>query len=187
LKTSKISASTLQYLLSNPKKISDHVLPLHIINELLNFVPTADEVAKLNDVDVRELATADLFMLEIASIPFYSSKLGVVSFYRHIAETNPFERIRASLSENRLILTDLFSNLNLKDILKIALMMGNELHGSDAVGFRLSFLPKLKNIRVSKTKGFLSCMKDLLRQKEVTCNSVLLEKPYKQGTYKNTL
>ncbi|KAI1719845.1 formin homology 2 domain-containing protein [Ditylenchus destructor] len=129
-------------------------LPRDMIEQMLKFVPSKDELLLLREAVVRHksptvLALADRFLYEVGQIPRYEQRLRCLHIIRtfndRLDEMKPYLNavIRAS--------TTLTGNKKLKQFLALVLAIGNYLnHGKrsgNAQGFSVSSLTLIQGVK----------------------------------------
>lgn len=129
--------------------VSDN-LPLDMIEQLLKFTPSAEEVALLEEQneDVM-LARADSFLLKISKITHYEERLRVLQYkkrFPHIVEESNV-RMRTVLEACR----EVTRSRKLRKMLEVILALGNYLNGNktrgNAYAFRLLSLTRLTDTK----------------------------------------
>ncbi|CAL8090724.1 unnamed protein product [Orchesella dallaii] len=128
--------------------VSDN-LPLDMIEQLLKFTPSAEEVALLEEQneDVM-LARADSFLLKISKITHYEERLRVLQYKKRfvhiVEETN--SRMKTVVEACR----EVTRSRKLRKMLEVILALGNYMNrGSrgNASGFRLPSLTRISDTK----------------------------------------
>ncbi|EEB13246.1 Disheveled-associated activator of morphogenesis, putative [Pediculus humanus corporis] len=149
---------------------SNDELPLDMVEQLLKFTPSSEEVALLEEHsdEIDSLARADRFLYEIAKIPHYEQRLRSLHFKKKfgisVNEVSP--RIKAVMEASRQVAR----SRRLRKILELVLAFGNYMNRGargNAAGFRLVSLNRLSDTKSSLNKGttLLHYLVDLLEKK----------------------
>ncbi|KAL0266624.1 UNVERIFIED_CONTAM: hypothetical protein PYX00_009117 [Menopon gallinae] len=145
-------------------------LPLDMVEQLLKFTPSSEEVALLEEHsdEIESLARADRFLYEIAKIPHYEQRLRSLHFKKKfgisVNEVTP--RIRAVMEASRQVAR----SRRLRKLLELVLAFGNYMNRGargNAAGFRLVSLNRLADTKSSSNKGttLLHYLVDILEKK----------------------
>ncbi|GLH09543.1 Formin-like protein [Gryllus bimaculatus] len=131
-------------------------LPIDMVELLLNFIPSAEECALLEEhsEDIEHLARADRFLYEISKIPHYEQRLRALHYKKRfglwMSEVQP--RIRAVMEASR----EVARSRRLRRLLEVVLALGNYMNRGargNAYGFRLASLNRLADTKSSALKG----------------------------------
>lgn len=123
-------------------------LPLDMIEQLLKFTPSTEEVTLLEEHSEDLLARADSFLLKISSIVHYEQRLRVLHYkkrFPHIVEENT-SRMKTVLEACR----ELSRSRKLRKMLEVVLALGNYMNRGgrgNASGFRLFSLIRLQDTK----------------------------------------
>ncbi|KAI8815088.1 hypothetical protein BJ742DRAFT_782312 [Cladochytrium replicatum] len=137
-----------------------NALPRDVLNELLKFIPTEEELAMLKQYenDVENLASAEKFLWELSEISRYGEKLRSLHFRTCYEEyVDDAETMIGALAGAT---TDVRESKKLKELFKVILALGNYLNSGargGAYGFKLNTILKLAD-----TKSQLSHRKHTL-------------------------
>ncbi|XP_068085675.1 disheveled-associated activator of morphogenesis 1 isoform X2 [Anabrus simplex] len=131
-------------------------LPIDMVELLLNFIPSAEESALLEEHsdEIDSLARADRFLYEISKIPHYEQRLRSLHYKKRfgvwLGEVQP--RIKSVMEASR----EVARSRRLRRLLEIVLALGNYMNRGargNAFGFRLASLNRLADTKSSAAKG----------------------------------
>ncbi|XP_046647643.1 inverted formin-2-like [Daphnia pulicaria] len=126
---------------------------LHCLQKIL---PNTDEISTLENYkgDKTKLGPAEQFLLCLLALPGYSMRIKATSmkidFYPSMSELEPPLKLILSTCQEILV------NKSLQDFMAVVLQLGNVLntnsYAGNAVGFKLSALQKLTDLRANKPR-----------------------------------
>ncbi|PNF21002.1 hypothetical protein B7P43_G09517 [Cryptotermes secundus] len=131
-------------------------LPIDMVEQLLKFIPSAEEAALLEEHsdEIDSLARADRFLYEISKIPHYEQRLRSLHYKKRfnvwIGEVQP--RIKSVMEASR----EVARSRRLRRLLELVLALGNYMNRGargNASGFRLTSLNRLADTKSSAVKG----------------------------------
>ncbi|CAI4227091.1 unnamed protein product [Auanema sp. JU1783] len=131
-------------------------LPKDMLEQMLKFVPTREEINLLNETVSRSkgptvLALADRYLFEMAQIPRFEQRLRCL---HHIRTFNDrVEYILPLIQAVTKASTDIVSNKRFKQLLTVVLALGNYLNygkrNGNAYGFDLYSLNRISDVKYS--------------------------------------
>jgi len=123
----------------------DSTIPLTFLKILEKTLPTSEEVDIVKKRDPQKLSSAEKFILEVASIPLFKEQLQCWTFKKEY----PFivDNISVAISKLGDAIRAIQNSSTFRQLLSIVLCIGNKLFGTEAIGFRIEFLNRLKQIR----------------------------------------
>ena len=152
----KMTTNELKTILLNMDANDD--LPKDMIDQLLKFIPTAEEEALLEDniSELTNMAKADRFLYECSKIFRYKQKLEILCFKKKYLER--YKEIRQKVEAVTKCCQILKSSKNVVQLLEIVLALGNFMNQNNkkgvAVGFSILNLNKLIDIKSSNERSF---------------------------------
>ncbi|CEF68788.1 Delphilin [Strongyloides ratti] len=149
-------------------------IPKDMIEQMLKFVPTIDEVDHLNEVLQKYktptiLAPADRFLYEVSTIIRYEQRLKCINIIRTFSEKA--EELLKSMESVSKASNALSSNLRLKTLLALILSIGNYLnqgkHNGNAFGFHSRSLSSVTDVKYSykNDKNLLHYIVEMVEEK----------------------
>jgi dishevelled associated activator of morphogenesis len=133
-------------------------LPKDTVEQMLKFIPTVEEVTLLeeNKLEYPQMAKADRFLYEMSKINRYKQKLKILFFKKKYADM--YRELTYKFKITTELCRILMSNKNILNLLEIVLALGNFMNQSQkrsvAVGFSISNLNKLIDIKSSNDRSF---------------------------------
>ncbi|CAL1531259.1 unnamed protein product [Lymnaea stagnalis] len=131
-------------------------LPKDMVEQLLKFVPTAEEVQLLSEYahEIENMARADRFLFEMSKILHYEERLKALYFKKKFQErkVDCKQKIDAVFEASR----EVFRSRRLKKLLELVLAMGNFMNKGQrgsALGFKISSLGKMIDTKASTNKN----------------------------------
>ncbi|CAN6477401.1 unnamed protein product [Victoria cruziana] len=143
-------------LMSAALALDDSILDVEIVENLIKFCPTKEEMELLRGYkgDKENLGRCEQFFLELMKVPRVESKLRVFSF--KIQFISQVTDLRKNLNIVNSASEEIRSSIKLKRIMKTILSLGNALNQGtargSAIGFRLDSLLKLADTRAVNNK-----------------------------------
>jgi hypothetical protein len=169
LRAIKLDAKSIKKSIND---VDTETLPRYILAELLKFIPTDEELAALKGIDpadLKQLAFAENFMLEISEIDKYGEKLQALYFKtcynEYEDDADAFIAWLHGASE------DVANSKKLKELLKIILALGNYMNAGQrggAFGFKLNSILKMmdtKSVLTGRKHTLLHYLVDLIEKK----------------------
>uniref|UniRef100_A0AC35U043 GBD/FH3 domain-containing protein n=1 Tax=Rhabditophanes sp. KR3021 TaxID=114890 RepID=A0AC35U043_9BILA len=132
------------------------LIPKDMIEQMLKYVPTKDEVGLLNEVVQKYkspavLASADRFIYEISTIPRYEERIKCIHTIRTFNER--IEELAPCISAISKASISLSSSKRLQTLLSIMLAIGNYMnqgkHNGNAFGFHTRSLSAMADVKNS--------------------------------------
>ncbi len=133
-------------------------LPKDTVEQMLKFIPTVEEMTLLeeNRTEYPHMAKADRFLYEMSKINRYKHKLKILFYKKKYVDL--YKELAYKFKITAELCTTLVSNKNILKLLEIVLALGNFMNQSQkrsvAVGFSISNLNKLVDIKASNDKSF---------------------------------
>lgn len=134
----------------------EHFFTTEHLSCLQKILPDADEISTLLNYkgDVTNVGPAEQFLLCLLALPEYSVKIKAtimkIDFHPSMSELEPPLRLLLATCRN------LLANKSLQDFLAVVLQLGNCLNSNsyagNAVGFKLSALQQLTDLRANKPR-----------------------------------
>uniref|UniRef100_A0A0N4ZWI3 GBD/FH3 domain-containing protein n=1 Tax=Parastrongyloides trichosuri TaxID=131310 RepID=A0A0N4ZWI3_PARTI len=131
-------------------------IPKDMIEQMLKYVPTVDEIGLLNETVEKYktpaiLASADRFLYEVSTIPRYEERLKCINIIRTFSEK--VEELSPSMKVVLQASNLLTTNKKLKILLSIILSIGNYMnqgkHNGNAYGFHTRSLSSISEVKYS--------------------------------------
>uniref|UniRef100_A0A0N5B8C7 GBD/FH3 domain-containing protein n=1 Tax=Strongyloides papillosus TaxID=174720 RepID=A0A0N5B8C7_STREA len=131
-------------------------IPKDMIEQMLKFVPTVDEIGLLNEVVQKYkspaiLAPADRFLYEVSTIRRYEERLKCINIIRTFSEK--VDELSPSMEAVLKASNALSTNSRLKILLSLILAIGNYLnqgkHNGNAFGFHSRSLSSVTEVKYS--------------------------------------
>ncbi|KAK3092739.1 hypothetical protein FSP39_006760 [Pinctada imbricata] len=145
-------------------------LPKDMLEQLLKFVPTQEEIQLLSEhsQDIEQMARVDKFLYEAGRIGHYEGRLKALYFKKKYPEK--MSDIRPKVDAVTKASSVMPKNRQLKKLLEIILALGNFMNRGqrgNASGFRLSSLSNLIDTKSSNNRNLtlLHYLVDLLERK----------------------
>jgi len=129
---------------------SDNILRCEVVEQLLKFIPTKEEIETLNQYseEVHRMTKADKFFFEIAQIPRYEEKLKAIHYRKTFEERLQLAQYQIdSISDASIELT---KSKAIEKIFLIILALGNYMNKGargNSPGFKLNSLSKLRDTK----------------------------------------
>uniref|UniRef100_A0A914V0N7 FH2 domain-containing protein n=1 Tax=Plectus sambesii TaxID=2011161 RepID=A0A914V0N7_9BILA len=150
------------------------LVPRDLLDQLLKFIPTKEEVSLLNEAvetskSVRVLAAADRFLLEMSKIPRYEERIKCLHIIRTFRER--VDDVKLPILAVTKSAHAVSTNKRLKQLLALVLAVGNFLNygkrNGDAQGFTLSSLGVLIDVKNSLRvdRNLLHYLLEIIEQK----------------------
>ncbi|KAK6997787.1 disheveled-associated activator of morphogenesis 1 [Biomphalaria glabrata] len=131
-------------------------LPKDMVEQLLKFVPTAEEVQLLSEYahEIENMARADRFLFEMSKIIHYEERLKALYFKKKFQErkVDCKQRIDAVFEASK----EVFRSRRFKKLLELVLALGNFMNKGqrgNALGFKISSLGKMMDTKASTNKN----------------------------------
>ncbi|XP_059163759.1 disheveled-associated activator of morphogenesis 2-like [Physella acuta] len=131
-------------------------LPKDMVEQLLKFVPTAEEIQLLSEYahEIENMARADRFLFEMSKILHYEERLKALYFKKKFQErkVDCKQKIDAVFEASK----EVFRSRKLKKVLELVLAMGNFMNKGQrgsALGFKVSSLSKMIDTKASTNKN----------------------------------
>eukprot|EP01099_Mayorella_cantabrigiensis_P001979 TRINITY_DN1859_c0_g1_i3.p1 TRINITY_DN1859_c0_g1~~TRINITY_DN1859_c0_g1_i3.p1 ORF type:complete len:666 (-),score=201.40 TRINITY_DN1859_c0_g1_i3:108-2000(-) len=160
-------------------RLDDAVLDLETTGNLMQYVPTKEEIELLQDYDGprEELAKAEQFYLEVKDIPNLALRLN--SWHFKLRFDDQFDELKEDLTALLGACKEVIKSQPLHAVLEYVLSIGNYINGGTArggaYGFRLETLPKLADMKANDGKTTL--IHFLIEQIKSSQNPDLVEFP----------
>ncbi|XP_078314875.1 disheveled-associated activator of morphogenesis 1-like isoform X2 [Crassostrea virginica] len=152
-------------------------LPKDMLEQLLKFVPTAEETQMLMEYtkEIDNMARADRFLYEASRINHYEGRLSALCFKKKFPEK--MSDIRPKVEAIKGASDELMKSRSLRQMLEIILALGNFMNRGqrgNAVGFRISSLANLVDTKSSTSKHvtLLHYLVDLVEKKFRTIQKI---------------
>lgn len=126
------------------------------LRTLINLLPDANEVKLLNSFsgDVNRLGTADKFIVRLSTVDHFECRVEGMLLFEEYPTT--IQILHDSVQSLLDACQELLVNKGFKNFLKLILVTGNFMnsgsYAGNAVGFRLSTLPKLMETRANRPR-----------------------------------
>lgn len=131
-------------------------LPKDMVEQLLKFVPSAEEVQLLSEYshEIDNMARADRFLFEMSKIVHYEERLKAMYFKKKFQErkVDCKQKIDAVFEGSK----EVIRSRRLKKLLELVLALGNFMNKGQrgsALGFRLASLGKMVDTKASANKN----------------------------------
>ncbi|XP_035825837.1 disheveled-associated activator of morphogenesis 1 [Aplysia californica] len=131
-------------------------LPKDMVEQLLKFVPTSEEVQLLSEYthEIDNMARADRFLYEMSKILHYEERLKALYFKKKFQE----RRVDCKLKIDAIMEAskEVFRSRKLKKLLELVLALGNFMNKGQrgsALGFKISSLGKMVDTKASTNKN----------------------------------
>lgn len=152
----KMSASTIRdYLL----EVDEEHLTEAMLQQLIKYMPEADQLKKLAELkdNLADLAEAEQFAVAIGSIKRLHSRLESISFKLRFSEM--VQDIKPGIVAATEACEEVRSSRKFAKVLELVLLLGNYMNtgsrNAQAIGFDISFLPKLSSTKAHDQKTTL--------------------------------
>ncbi|KAL1427183.1 hypothetical protein MTO96_017688 [Rhipicephalus appendiculatus] len=152
----KMSAATIRdYIL----EVNEEHLTEAMLQQLIKNMPEADQLKKLCELkdNLSDLAEAEQFAITIGSIKRIHSRLQSISFKLRFAEM--VQDIKPSIVAATEACEEIKSSQKFAKVLQLVLLLGNYMNtgsrNAQAIGFDISFLPKLSGTKSHDQKTTL--------------------------------
>ncbi|KAH9489536.1 Dishevelled associated activator of morphogenesis 2 [Bulinus truncatus] len=131
-------------------------LPKDMVEQLLKFVPTAEEIQLLSEYanEIENMARADRFLFEMSKILHYEERLKALYFKKKFQErkVDCKQKIDAVFEATK----EVFRSRRFKKLLELVLALGNFMNKGqrgNALGFKVSSLGKMIDTKASTNKN----------------------------------
>lgn len=152
----KMSATTIRdYLL----EVDEEHLTEAMLQQLIKYMPEADQLKKLAELkdNLADLAEAEQFAVAIGSIKRLHSRLQSISFKLRFSEM--VQDIKPGIVAATEACEEVRSSRKFAKVLELVLLLGNYMNtgsrNAQAIGFDISFLPKLSSTKAHDQKTTL--------------------------------
>ncbi|KAH7968216.1 hypothetical protein HPB52_007029 [Rhipicephalus sanguineus] len=152
----KMSAATIRdYIL----EVNEEHLTEAMLQQLIKNMPEADQLKKLCELkdNLSDLAEAEQFAITIGSIKRIHSRLQSISFKLRFAEM--VQDLKPSIVAATEACEEIKSSQKFAKVLQLVLLLGNYMNtgsrNAQAIGFDISFLPKLSGTKSHDQKTTL--------------------------------
>lgn len=152
----KMSAATIRdYIL----EVNEEHLTEAMLQQLIKYMPEADQLKKLCELkdNVSDLAEAEQFAITIGSIKRIHSRLQSISFKLRFSEM--VQDIKPGIVAATEACEEIKSSKKFAKVLQLVLLLGNYMNtgsrNAQAIGFDISFLPKLSGTKSHDQKTTL--------------------------------
>ncbi|KAL3178061.1 hypothetical protein MRX96_038597 [Rhipicephalus microplus] len=152
----KMSAATIRdYIL----EVNEEHLTEAMLQQLIKNMPEADQLKKLCELkdNLSDLAEAEQFAITIGSIKRIHSRLESISFKLRFAEM--VQDLKPSIVAATEACEEIKSSQKFAKVLQLVLLLGNYMNtgsrNAQAIGFDISFLPKLSGTKSHDQKTTL--------------------------------
>nr|CAH0100887.1 unnamed protein product [Daphnia galeata] len=148
----------------------ESVLSDSVLQQLIQYMPTPEQLKKLEEYKEQydSLAEAEQFSVTLASIKRLVPRLKSISFRQHYNEM--VQDIKPDIVAATLACEEIRDSKKFAKLLELVLLIGNYLNtgtkNAQAVGFEISYLPKLTSTKDAENKTtLLHYLVDVIEEK----------------------
>ncbi|XP_054162866.1 protein diaphanous homolog 2-like isoform X2 [Oppia nitens] len=181
------TAQNLMILLSSVKMSADelknHIISVNeedlsetILQQILRYLPPHDQLLRLEEsrCEIDSLHEAEKFALTLGSIKGLTKRLNAISFKMKFAES--VNDIKPDVVNGTTACEELRKSTKFKHIVKVVLAIGNFMNAgsrnAQAIGFEISFLPKLSSTKAADNKTtLLHFLAQVVDEKHTDCQN----------------
>jgi len=137
----------------------ESVLSDSVLQQLIQYIPTPEQLKKLEEYkdQYENLAEAEQFSVTLSSIKRLVPRLKSISFKQHYSEM--VQDIKPDIVAATAACEEMRDSKKFAKLLELVLLVGNYLNSgtknAQAVGFEISYLPKLTNTKDAENKTTL--------------------------------
>ena len=138
----------------------NELLPKDMLEQLLKFVPTQDEINLLEQVDpIENMAKVDRFLYDMSKVFHYKQKLECLQFKKKFQDKSNLNALNKNLKTIIQACENMLESKSIQTLLRIVLCIGNYMNQgnqslSGALGFSVFNLNKLIDMKSNTDKSY---------------------------------
>ncbi|RKP16362.1 actin-binding FH2 [Rozella allomycis CSF55] len=148
MRSCKLNYGHIVHFLKHPWEINEETFPYHVMQEILKFLPTDEEMNKLYKSHEKDFSIADSFIFEIGKVEDVRLRLNFLIQMKSIDTEGLIKDLSGCLKNYSRLVHKVESSSNLHRLLHIILVLGNILNGTEESSFCPSSLHSVLKIMI---------------------------------------